>query len=60
MASTEGSCGLAGFLLTFYLLFRPPGVAGNTGHAHIVPVDVLEEYLGVPPCQSAGLRETKT
>lgn len=58
--ASEASCGPAGFLLTFYLLFRPPGVAGNTRHAHIVPVDVFEEHLGVPPCQRAGLRGTKT
>ena len=34
-------------------------MAGGTGHADIVPVDVLEKDLSVPPCQGAGLRETR-
>lgn len=45
--------------LTFHLLLRSPGVAGGTGHANVVPVDVLEEHLRVPPCQGTGLKETE-
>jgi hypothetical protein len=52
-------CGLADLSLTFYLLLRSPSVAGYTGHADVVPVDVLEKHLSVPPCQGAGLRETR-
>jgi len=32
-------------------------VAGGTGHANVVPVDVLEEHLRVPPCQGTGLKK---
>lgn len=45
--------------LTFHLLLGSSGVTGGTGHADIVPVDVLEKDLSVPPCQGAGLRETR-
>lgn len=41
--------------LTFNLLFGPSGVAGGSRHAHIVPVDVLQKHLSVPPGQSARL-----
>lgn len=43
---------------TFDLLLGPPGVARHAGHADVVPVDVLEEHLGVPPGQGAGLGKT--
>lgn len=49
----------AGLALTFHLLLRSSGVAGCTGHADVVPVDVLEKHLRVPPRQGAGLRETE-
>ena len=42
-----------------HLLFGSSGVAGSTGHADVVPMDVLEKDLSIPPCQGAGLRETK-
>ena len=45
--------------LTFHLLLRSPRVAGSTGHADVVPVDVLEKHFSVPPRQGTGLRETK-
>lgn len=32
-------------------------MACDSRHADIVPVDVLEEYLGVPSSQCAGLRK---
>lgn len=57
--TTQVTRGPAGLPLTFYLLLGSPGVAGDTGHADVVPVDVLEEHLSVPPGQSAGLEETK-
>lgn len=43
--------------LTFDLLFWPSGVTGSSRHAHIVPVNVLQKYLSVPPSQSAGLKK---
>lgn len=49
----------AALRLTFHLLLGSPGVAGSTGHADIVPVDVLEKHLRVPSCQGAGLGETE-
>lgn len=60
----SGPCGgsgsrPAGLALTFHLLLGSSGVAGGTGHADIVPVDVLEKDLSVPPCQGAGLSETR-
>lgn len=41
--------------LTFNLLFWAPGMTGGAGHAHIVPVNVLEKHLGVPAGQRARL-----
>lgn len=34
-------------------------MAGGTGHADVVPVDILEKDLSVPPRQGASLRETR-
>lgn len=42
--------------LTFDLLLRSSGVTGGSGHAHIVPVDVLQKHLSVPPSQSTRLQ----
>ena len=53
--SVDASAG-QGQALTFDLLFRASGVTGGSRYAHIVPVDVLEKHLSVPPGQSAGLQ----
>lgn len=58
------------YSLTFDLLLRHPGVPSDLGHArhgdtvardvghgHAVAVDVLEEDLGIPAGQRAGLQE---
>lgn len=45
---------------TFDLLLGAPGVARHAGHADVVPVDVLEEHLGVPAGQGARLGRTAT
>lgn len=49
----------AGLTLTFHLLLRSPSMAGSAGHTDVIPVDVLEKHLSIPPRQGAGLRETK-
>lgn len=40
--------GWRGPTLTFHLLFGSSGVAGSTGHADVVPMDVLEKDLSIP------------
>lgn len=49
----------AGLTLTFHLLLRSPSMAGSAGHTDVIPVDVLEKHLSIPPRQGAGLREKK-
>lgn len=46
--------------LTFNLLLRPPGMAGSSRDAHIIPVDVLEKHLSVPAGQGACLQQRDT
>lgn len=46
--------------LTFNLLFWASGMTGGAGHAHIVPVNVLEKHLGVPAGQRARLAHKET
>lgn len=58
-AVAEVTGGWAGLSLTFHLLLGSPSVAGDTGHADVVPVDVLEKHLSIPPSQGAGLGKTK-
>lgn len=61
LKTLEASLSFWGFVdvsaaLTFDLLFRPSGVTGGSRYAHIVPVDVLQKHLSVPPGQSACLQ----
>lgn len=47
-------------VLTFNLLFGPSGMTGSSRHAYIVPVNVLQKNLSIPPGQSTRLQHSDT